>query len=184
MTYVSPAESALGIANPFSAGQTSGDRLQKSLWPLGSTPKAISCALQWDPVALSTTTNDYAHILEIALWSDTAATQSIVTYSVNMQGNGQLVMLEYYASQPLANATHNVTSSVVVNKWTPVMLSVSASTQMYSVTVGTLSASGVLSKPLPTTSHATLEIGPAYFGGNTTASSPGWTFGYDNVICY
>jgi hypothetical protein len=182
-TFVSAPESALGVANPFDAGQTSGDRLEKSLWLLGPTPSTFECTLQWNPAALSTTPNDYAHVLELALWSDAAGTQSIVTYSLNMQVNGQLVMLEYYASMTSASATHLVTTSVAP-KWTNVVISISATAQTYSVTVGNMNAAGNLSKPIPSTSHGVVEIGPAYFGGDTDASSPGWTFGYDNVLCY
>jgi hypothetical protein len=178
-TFVSSPRSALGIASPFSAGETTGDIIVADLWPLGTTPASLSCAFQWDPVALSTTPNDYGHVIEIALWSDAAATTSIVTYNLNMEASGELIMLEYGTS---LNQSHNVTSSIVSGSWTNVSLALTSST--YAVTVGNTMVNGNLGAPFPSTAHITVEIGPAYFAGDTTAPSPGWTFGYDNVICY
>ncbi len=183
-TFVSASQSAFGIANPFGPGQTSGDREIKALWALGATPGSISCTLQWDPVALSTTQNDYAHVISIGLYADSAGTQALVSYNVNMLATGQLVLLEYYPNQGSANATHVISSSIAVNTWRAVTLTFSATAQTYSASYGTSGTSGVLAKPVPSTSFASAEIGPAYFGGSTTTASPGWAFGYDNVICY
>ena len=55
----------------------------------------------------------------------------------------------------------------------------------YKVDVGGVPAAGnTLNVPLSATSHATVEVGPTYFGGTNAMPSPGWTFDYDNIICY
>jgi hypothetical protein len=179
-SFVSSPQSGLGIANPFAAGQTSGDRLIKSLWALGSTPATVTCTFEWDPVALSTAANDYAHVGAFELYSDTSATQQIANYSINLNGSGLLELLEISNNNAVS---HPITTGVSTGSWLAVTLSLLPG-QNYSVTVGTHSATGILSYPVATTSHGTLEIGPAYFAGTTTGASPGWTFGYDNVVCY
>jgi hypothetical protein len=177
---VSPPHGALGVASPFSPGQTSGDRLIKSLWALGTTPATFTCTFQWNPVALSTTANDYAHVAAFELYSDEAATQQIANYSINLNGNGLLELLEISNNNAVSHPI--TTGGVATGSWLSVTLSILPG-QNYSVTVGTKGATGILSYPVATTSHGTVEIGPAYFAGTTTSPSPGWTFGYDNVIC-
>jgi hypothetical protein len=179
-TFVSAPQSALGVANPFDAGQTSGDRLIKSLWSLGTTPASITCSTQWDPVALSTTPNDYAHVIAFELYSDAMGTQQIAYFGLNMLPSGALELLEIHGNTA---TPHAVVSSVATGSWVPVTMTLSPG-QQYSVTVGTQNATGTLASPVPSPSHGTLEVGPAYFAANTPSSSPGWTFGYDNVICY
>lgn len=181
-SYVSAPHSALGVANPFGAGQTSGDRLSKSLWLAGATPATITCSFQWNPVALSKVQNDYAQAIEIALYADAAATQPLVTYSLNMLSSGELELVEYRDAST-APATFPTGATILLGRWTNVSLSISSAQQTYSVTVGTTNASGSLSQPVPTSSRGALEVGPAYFAAATATPSPGWTFGYDDVLC-
>ncbi len=178
-TFTSPPQSALGVAFAYDAGQFGGDYLVKSVWPLGTTP-SITCDFDWQPVAVSTVANDYAHLMEVALWSDDAATQGIVTYSLNLQGDGSVVLLEFGNT---TNASHTVTSTITLGTWVHVQIAIDVGSQLYSATIGSANASGVLSTAIPTPSHGTIEVGPVYFGGATTSPSPGWTFVYDNVIC-
>jgi hypothetical protein len=181
--FVSPPNGVLGRANPFPAGGVSGTRLVGTLWALGPTPQAVLCTVAWNPQALSTTANDYAHVIEIVLYSSALEDTFVATFSVNMQGDGSLILLEYYPLQPSKNATHTIPVSVVPHAWIPVRLSI-GNGNTFDIAVGDGHTSGALAVPLPSTSHGTLEVGPAYFAGSTTASSPGWLFGFDNAICY
>lgn len=181
-SFVSAPNGALGIANPFGAGQVSGTRIIGTMWPLGPTPKTLDCQFQWKPVALSTTANDYAHVFSIAFYSDAQQNDQLDSINLNMQGDGSLVLLEY-GSQ---NATHTVPIAITTSSgWIAVDVSLTfGASSSYHLTVGAAVAPGsAFVNAIPSTSHTTLEVGPAYFGGATTSSSPGWTFDYDNVLC-
>jgi hypothetical protein len=185
--FLSSPRSALGKANPFPAMGTSGILLIGTLWALGPTPSTLSCTIAWNPRNLSTTTNDYAHVIEFGQYSDAQETMEPFTLSINMNGDGTLILLEYYRYDLSKNATHAIPYSVATGGWIPVRmaLAVGISATTYTVSVGGVQADGsTLSVPLPAMSHGTFEVGPAFFGGNTTAASPGWTFDYDNVVCY
>ena len=114
------------------------------------------------------------------MWSDAAATHQIVSYNLNMTASGQLVLLEFGTG---LNSEHPVTSTITTGQWVLVTVSLLPG-QTYGVTIGGATASGILAKPLPTPSQGTLEVGPTYFAASTLVSSPGWTFGYDDVVCY
>lgn len=185
-SFVSSPHSALGTANPFGPGQVSGDRIVGTLWSLGPTPSKLNCSLMWRPVALSTTPNDFAHVLAVNLCSDAGCNSSVAGFSINMQADGTLILFEYYNNQPSLNATFPIGLTVKRGKWYPVSFSLasSGSSSTFRVKMGGVGPGGPTAAPLPATSSATFEFGPSYFAGTTTAPSPGWTFGYDNIVCY
>ena len=181
-SFVSSPNGALGIANPFGAGQVSGTRIIATMWPLGPTPASLDCQVQWKPIALSTTANDYAHVISIGFYSDAQENDPIDSINFNMQGDGSLVLLEYGTQ----TASHTIPITITTTSgWVPISISLTFGASVtYAVTVGGASAPGnAFVNTIPTTSHAELEVGPAYFGGSTTKNSPGWTFDYDNVVC-
>jgi len=180
--FVSSPNGALGVANPFGAGQVSGTRIIGTLWPLGATPASLDCQAQWKPLALSTTANDYAHVVAVSFYSDAQENDQFASLNLNMQGDGTLVLLEYGPKTAQFNVPITVTTS---SGWLPVYLSVTfGSTLTYSIEVnGASTGSHPFVNTMPSTSHAEFEVGPAYFGGSTTTQSPGWTFAYDNVVC-
>lgn len=184
--FVSPSNSALGKANPFAPGQTTGIRLIGTLWPLGPIPAAVDCTLMWKPVGLSTTAQDYAHVVQIVFYTDAQQKSEVASLSINMQGDGAIILLEDYGVQSPDNAVHPIGSNITPNTWYPVSLSFasSASGASYQVKVGDKRSAGTLARVLPSNSYGTLEVGPAYFAGATTSPSPGWSFAYDNVVCY
>jgi hypothetical protein len=187
MVSVSPPFSALGIGNPFDAGTTSGDRLEGTLSPLGATPTTIRCAVEWMPVHVSTVAGDYAHIFSITVFTDAAEANQVANFSVQMHGDGSLIFLEDYPPSIAMEVPHTIPAQVGTGTWyaVQIVLATSSGTAAYAASVGGVqTGAGMLAVPLPATSHLTLSVGPAYFAGATTTASPGWTFGYDNVICY
>ena len=185
--HVSPPNAALGTATAFPAGGTSGALLVGTLWPLGPTPATVDCSLQWNPQLLSTVVNDYEHVVALVLYADAQTTAPSFSLNVNLQGDGQLLLLEYYPSQPSTNTNHIIPLQVATGGWLPVHMALSASggSVTYDVSVGGVQApGGSLALPFPATSHATLQVGPAFFDGTTATQSPGWQSAYDNVVCY
>jgi hypothetical protein len=69
-----------------------------------------------------------------------------------------------------------------VGVWTflELQLTTSPSATLFSVTAGGPGVSGTLQQPLPSPMGATLVVGPTDLG----AASGGWSFYYDNVVCY
>jgi hypothetical protein len=69
-----------------------------------------------------------------------------------------------------------------VGVWTflELQLTTSPSATLFSVTAGGPGVSGALQQPLPSPMGATLVVGPTDLG----AASGGWSFYYDNVVCY
>jgi hypothetical protein len=184
--FVSPPRGALGIANPFPAGGTSGDRLEGTLWPLGPTPAAVACSVEWNPREVSTVSGDYAHVFSITAYSDAAEADQVVNLSIQMHADGSVIFLEDYPDESM-DANHPLVSSVAIDKWHAVELALgtSGAGTTYKVTFGGVEKSaGTLVVPLPSTSHVIFSVGPAYFAGSTSTSSPGWTFDYDNVVCF
>lgn len=96
--FVSPTRGARGVASAFAPGGTSGVRLIARLWPLGPTPSSLNCSLAWYPVSLSTVANDYAHVVQVAVYETADASKQIASLSFNMQGDGRLVFHEDYPS--------------------------------------------------------------------------------------
>jgi hypothetical protein len=186
-SFVSSPHSALGVAAAFPAGGTSGDRLEGTLWQLGPTPPTFRCALQWNPRRLSTVGDDYAHIVALAVYTDAQETDQPLSLNVQIRADGSVVFLESYGSQLTMAYTVAIPIQVTIGSWYAVQMSftTTGSATTYTVSVGGIQAPvGTLGVPLPGMSHVNLDLGPAYYAGVTTASSPGWTFGYDNVICY
>jgi hypothetical protein len=184
---VSPPQSGLGIANPFPSGETSGDRLEGTLWPFGPTPATVECTLQWNPHQISKTTNDYAHVAAISVYSDALGMDEAVNLSVQLHGDGTLIFLESYNSATMPDVPHPIALDVDLDTWYEVQMTFTTSKGVtsYVVRVNNAAASGsTLTQAIPLKSSMVLAVGPAYYAGNTDGPSPGWIFGYDNVICY
>jgi len=182
--FVSPPNAALGVANPYPKDGTSGINLDATLWPTGSTPTTVHCSAVWNPRKLSTITNDYAHVIDMVLFDDKTESKQIVYLGINMNGDGTIEVLEYYPTGGAGN--HVIPYTVPTDEWLPIDLSFTTSSGVTSfrASVDGTAVSGPLLLPFPATSYAILEIGPAYYAGSNVAPSPGWTFDYDNVICY
>ena len=191
--HTSSPNSGLGVANPFPPGETSGDRLEATLWSLGPTPPSVQCALDWYPRQFSTVAGDYAHVASLTVYTDAQGTVSDVNLSVQMHADGSLVLLEDYTTSAALDATHPIPITVATGQWYAVSMTFTTSggTTSYAIAVdsvqsaGTVGhASGTLSQPFPASTNVAIAVGPAYYAGGTTAPSPGWIFNYDNVICY
>jgi hypothetical protein len=184
--HVSAPYGALGVANPFPAGGTTGVYFMSTLWT-ESTPHSLRCSLEWNPQALSHVPNDFGRVVSIGLGrgSGDAGTEPN-TLDLNMLASGELVMVEYYPSFP-SSVTHDITSAITTKRWYAVELAVTPPSK-YLVTVtgeGSVDTSiqGQLKYPIPSTSVGTIDVGPAYYDESTTEESPGWSFDYDNIVC-
>jgi hypothetical protein len=186
-SFVSPPHGGLGVANPFPAQQTSGVRLEGTLWALGPSPSTVQCTLQWNPHKVSTVSGDYAHVAALGVYSDAQQNDQEANFSVQMHADGSLIFLEIHTTDTPMDVPHAIPIQVSLDAWYAVEMSftTSAGVTTYSVSVGGVPAAGnTLVLPLPTPSHGAVAVGPAYYAGATTEPSPGWTFGYDNVICF
>ncbi len=80
-------------------------------------------------------------------------------------------------------ATHGLSTSVGLGSWVPVQMQFTTGagpSTAFVVSVDTQQVKGMLLQPFPSPMTATLAIGPTDLG----AASSGWSFLYDNVICY
>jgi hypothetical protein len=184
--FVSPPHGALGVALGYPAHGTGGINITATLWSEGTTPRSVQCSAAWNPHLLSTITNDYAHVIDMVVFSDKTESKQLVYLGINMNGDGTIVVLEYYPQNPLISVSHDIPFTVTTDKWLPVVLSFSpgVGVTQYHGSVGGTPISGSLVMPLPATSYAIFEIGPTYYGGTNVDASVGWKFDYDNVVCY
>jgi hypothetical protein len=184
--FVSPPRSAQGIPNGFPAGGTAGIQLSGDLWSLESTPASVTCSVQWMPISQPTTAGVYSHILFLSVYADEDASSILRGIGLNLLGDGTLQFLDDVNVDPSHNTTNDFGAfNGSPAAFTSVQLSLASSgtTTTYAVTVGSVSAQGTLTIPLPATSHVTLGVGPAYFAGATTAYTSSWIFDYDNIVC-
>ncbi len=186
--FVSPPNSALGVADPYWAnGGSGGDVLVGTLWSFGASPAMFRCAAAWNPQAVSTVGGDYSHIVAIEV--NNSSSDQVVNLSVQMHSDGNLYLLEDYPGGA-GDVEHALDVTVSLNTWYEVSMafttSATATTFAVSIEGGPTmeTATGSLAKPVPAMSSGEVDVGPAYFGGDTDAASPGWTFAYDNVICF
>jgi hypothetical protein len=180
---VSRPNSGLGVAKGYGAGGTGGALLEGALWAFGSRPSTLHCAVQWNAQSVSTVALDYAHIVAIEVNASDGAQE--VNLSIQMHADGSIGFLEDYPGG-VGEMNHVIPITVVLGTWYPVTMTLTTAggSTSYTVNVGGQSASGTLGTPLSAMSAGIFEVGPAYFGGATTDPSPGWTFAYDNVVCF
>jgi hypothetical protein len=187
-SFVSPPNAAVGRANSYGASGSGGAFLHGSLWPLGAAPATLDCSVQWSPVELSPAANDWAHIVALSVYSDAATQNEVFDLNVKLLSDGTLALDEIYqGSGPGQSVRHILPISIATGQWYSVHMSLTngAGGTSYAVTVGGVQApGGTLMHPLPASSHGTFRTGPAYYQGANTTPSPGWTFRYDDVICY
>jgi hypothetical protein len=85
--YTAP-NCALGTANPFEGGTPSGVQLLGALWQGAQPPPPLlTCALQVQPQQLSSTPNDVAVIMALAIGSASGASAAQLSIAVDTQGN-------------------------------------------------------------------------------------------------
>lgn len=80
-------------------------------------------------------------------------------------------------------ATYGLPASVVVGSWVSIQMQFTTGagpSTAFSVSVDSQQVKGMLLQPFPSPMTATLSIGPTDLG----SASSGWSFFYDNVICY
>jgi hypothetical protein len=187
-SFVSPPSSAVGHANAFGAKGSTGAYLSGNLWVLGAPPATLACSVQWSPIDLSSVQNDWAHVVTLAVYSDAGEQNEIFDFNIKLLSDGTLALDEIYeGSGPEQDVRHLIPASIKAGSWYPIAMSLtnSSGATSYSVTVGGIAApGGTLTHALAATSHGTFRIGPAYYEGTNTAPSPGWTFRYDDVVCY
>jgi hypothetical protein len=91
------------------------------------------------------------------------------------------VLVAQYVPTPESNVATPTSVAIVPGDWVHVTLALtsSSSSAAYTVTIGGTTKSGTL-LAFPATSQIGVSIGPNDYSGG----SSGWSFDYDNVICY
>jgi hypothetical protein len=186
--YVSPPRSAQGAPQAFGPGGTAGVQLSGDLWLTESTPASVTCTVEWLPISIPSTMGVYSHILFLTVYADDDASSELRGIGLNILGTNELQFLDDVGDGTTETTSQNFGPYVPTNppQWTSVgiTLTTGGGITSYSAFVGSSSVMGTLMEPLPSTSHVTLGVGPAYYSGQTTAYTPQWIFDYDNVLCY
>jgi hypothetical protein len=188
-TFVSPPRSAQGSPMSFGPGGNAGVQLNGSLWLYEPTPATVTCSLAWLPISIPTTAGVYSHVLFLSFYASGDAGTSLRDIGINIMNGDELQFLDAIRANPSLSTTASFGPFVPSSppKWTQVKLTLTAGssgTTTYSASVGGLTAKGTLGVSLEAMTHATLGVGPAFYGGGTLAFTPPWIFDYDNVICY
>jgi hypothetical protein len=179
---VSPPYGAAGVNGAFSGESDSTSQLYAYLssGPT-ATPTALTCELEVYPVAFSTVSDDVTAFFQ--LYFNTVS-EGVVTEASEVDlrsdtaGN---VLVAQYVPTPESNVANPTTVAMLPGHWVHVTLALSSnsSSAAYTVTIGGTTKSGTL-LAFPATTQIGVSVGPDDYSGG----SSGWSFDYDNVICY
>jgi hypothetical protein len=183
---VSPPFAALASLPPLDGGVSSAS-LYTYLWvtPM-ALPPTLTCELEVFPASFSTTPNDVISWLSFVFFAspDGGLLSEAETLTLTCDSGGNIQFDEFDAYAPQGSVGHLAPSPILPGQWLHVKLTLSnmAGQTGYSVSIGALPlTAGTLTRTLPATSQVELAIG---MGDTSQRGSSGWSFDYDNVVCY